>query len=108
MKTSIGCQNSLIKNFVDLDGRVFCLNVQTDKVTKPPPKYAASDAGFNEFVMNGKSVSFEDQLEKIETAAAPILKQIISSRSVAGLTDTQRKSGRRLYGGPELQNRGLL
>ena len=80
----------LIKNFVDLDGRVFCLNVQTDKVTKPPPKYAASDAGFNEFVMNGKSVSFEDQLEKIETAAAPILKQIISSRSVAGLTDTQR------------------
>jgi hypothetical protein len=41
-------------------------------------------------VVNGETVSFESQLEKIETAAAPILRQIISSRSVAGLSDSQR------------------
>ena len=80
----------LIRNFADTDGRVFCLNIQTDEVTKPPPKHAASGAGFNDFVINGKTVSFEDHLEKIETAAAPALKQIVRSRSVAALTNAQR------------------
>lgn len=80
----------LVKNFADADGRVFCLNIQTDEITKPPPKHAASCAGFNDFVLDGETVSFEDRLEKIETSAAPILKQIVNSRSVAGLTDTQR------------------
>lgn len=81
----------IIKNFVDTDGRVFRLNVQTDEVTKPPPKYAASKIGFNDFVVHGQTVSYEDRLEKIETAAAPILKAIIKSKSVAGLTDVQRE-----------------
>lgn len=80
----------LIKNFADTDGRVFCLNIKTDEVTKPPPKYAASNAGFNDFEMNGETVSFEDRLEKIETAAAPILRQIVDRLSLAGLTDLQR------------------
>jgi hypothetical protein len=38
----------LLKNFAD-DGRVYCLDIQTDKITKRPPKYAASERGFNEF-----------------------------------------------------------
>jgi hypothetical protein len=80
----------LIRNFADTDGRVFCLNVQTDEVTKPPPKHAASGVGFNDFVMNGGAVSFEDDLERIETAAAPVLRHIVNSRSLAGLTDAQR------------------
>jgi hypothetical protein len=80
----------LIKNFADADGRVFCLNIQTDEITKPPPKYAASSVGFNEFLMDVKMVSFEDRLEKIETLAAPILKRIVNSRSVAWLTEKQR------------------
>jgi hypothetical protein len=80
----------LVKNFADADGRVFCLNIQTDEITKPPPKYAAASVGFNEFVMDGKIVSFEDRLEKIETLAAPIIKQIVNSRSVAWLTKKQR------------------
>jgi Protein of unknown function (DUF4238) len=80
----------LIKNFADADGRVFSLDVRTDEVTKPPPKYAASNAGFNDFVGGGETISFEDRLEKIETAAAPILKEIVSSRSLAGLTGAQR------------------
>lgn len=80
----------LIKNFAGSDGRVFCLNIQTDAVTKPPPKHAAAAIGFNDFVVNGKAISYEDKLEKIETAAAPILKQIITSRSAAGLTTEQR------------------
>ena len=81
----------LIKNFVDVDGRVFRLNIQTDEVTKPPPKYAASEVGFNEFEINGQTVSYEDQLETVETAAAPILRAIVTSKSVAGLTDARRE-----------------
>lgn len=81
----------LIKAFADVDGRVFRFNIQTDEVTKPPPKYAASDVGFNDFLVNGHTVSYEDRLEKIETAAAPILKAIVASASVAGLSDLQRK-----------------
>lgn len=80
----------LIKNFVDKDGRVFCLNIQTEEVTKPPPKKATSRIGFNVFLINGEAVSFEDQLEKIETRAAPVLKRIINSRSVAGLNKNER------------------
>ena len=76
---------------MDTDGRVFRLNIQTDEVTKPPPKYAASKIGFNDFVVHGQTVSYEDRLEKIETAAAPILKAIIKSKSVAGLTNVQRE-----------------
>jgi hypothetical protein len=40
--------------------------------------------------VNGETISFEDRLEKIETPAAPILKEIIGSRSLAGLTNAQR------------------
>jgi len=81
----------LIKNFADADGRVFCLDIQTNKITKPPPRHAASCVGFNEFLIDGGAVSFENQLEKIETQAAPILVRIVKSRSVSGLTDKQRK-----------------
>ncbi len=80
----------LIKNFADTDGRVFCLNIKTDEITKPPPKYAASSPGFNNFSTEGGAVSFEDQLEKIETSAAPALRRIVNSRSIAGLTEKQR------------------
>jgi hypothetical protein len=82
----------LIKNFVDVSGRAFCLNIQTDEITKPPPKHAASSVGFNEFFMDGRTVSFEDELEKIETLAAPIIGRIISLRSVAWLTEKQRNN----------------
>ena len=80
----------LIKNFADAGGRVFCLNIQTDEITKPPPKHTASSVGFNDFLIDGMTVSFEDKLEKIETLAAPILKQIVDSRSVSWLTEKQR------------------
>jgi Protein of unknown function (DUF4238) len=73
----------LIKNFADADGRVFCMDIQADEVTKPPPKNAAWEAGFNDYLMNGETVSFEDRLEKIETGAAPILRRIVSSLSLS-------------------------
>jgi hypothetical protein len=82
----------LIKNFADPDGRVFCLNIGTDEITRRPPKRAASGVGFYDFMVGGEIVSFEDQLETIETSAAPILKEIVRSRSVAGLSETQRNS----------------
>ena len=32
----------LVKNFADRDGRVFCLDIHTDQMTKPPPRQAAN------------------------------------------------------------------
>lgn len=81
----------LIKQFADADGRVFRFDIRTDEVTKLPPKYAASEIGFNEFEVDGELVSFEDRLEKIETKAAPVLKRFIKTRSIAGMTETERK-----------------
>jgi len=80
----------LIKNFADVGGRVFCLNIQTNEITKQPPKYAASSVGFNNFQIGDEIISFEDELEKIETAAAPVLKEIVSSGSITRLNATQR------------------
>lgn len=81
----------LIKNFADRDGRVFRLDIKTDIVTKPPPKYAASEAAFNEFEIEGRSVSYERELMKIETKAAPILKGIVASGSLAACNDDDRR-----------------
>jgi len=80
----------LLKNFVD-DGRVYCLNIHTDEITKPPPKHAASERGFNDFEIDGKQVSFEGKLQKIETKAAPVLKRIVKARSLAGLSAIDRQ-----------------
>jgi hypothetical protein len=80
----------LIRQFADEDGRVFRFDIQTDKITKPPPKYAASEAGFNEFEIDGQFISFEDHLGRVETRAAPILKRFSSERSLAGLIPSDR------------------
>ncbi len=81
----------LIKYFADKDGRVFCLDIHTDEVTKPPPRLAASAIGFNDFLIGGEAVSFEDMLEKIETPAAPVLKKMIEGRTLVGLTTKDRQ-----------------
>jgi hypothetical protein len=80
----------LLRNFVDA-GRVYCFDIHKDEIKKRPPKYAASEAGFNDFEINGKTVSFEDKLGKIETKAAPVLKRIISAQSLVGLTPIDRQ-----------------
>src|SRR5229473_6632333 len=74
----------LIRNFADSDGRVFCLDIHTDRVTKPPPKNTASEQGFNDFTLDGEAVSFEHKLEKIETKAAPVLRRIVRATSLSG------------------------
>jgi Protein of unknown function (DUF4238) len=74
----------LLKKFVDADGRVFRLDIQSNEISKPPPKHAASGPNFNEFDIEGQIVSFEGRLEKVETRAAPILKRIIEARSLSG------------------------
>jgi uncharacterized protein DUF4238 len=81
----------LLKNFADDDGRVYCLDIHSDEIMKRPPKYAASERGFNEFEIDGKLVSFEDKLEKIETKAAPVLKRIIGARNLTGLSSLDRE-----------------
>lgn len=81
----------LLKKFADTDGKVFRLDIHSDAVSKPPPRKAASSPGFNNFDIEGQVVSFEDRLEKIETKAAPILKRIIETRSLAGLSSADRK-----------------
>jgi|SRR5882672_4486864 len=81
----------LIKNFADRDGRVFCLDIHGGRVTKPSPKQAASEKGFNVFQVAGEAVSFEERLEKIETRAAPVLKRIINRRQLATVTVEDRR-----------------
>jgi hypothetical protein len=81
----------LIKYFADKDGRVFGLDIHTDEVTKPPPKRAASEEGFNDFTLDGETISFEDKLEKIETKAAPVLKKIVAAKSLAGVRSAERQ-----------------
>jgi hypothetical protein len=80
----------LLKNFADA-GRVYCLDIQSDEITKPPPKHAASERSFNDFKIDGKLVSFEGKLQKIETKAAPVLKRIIAAQSLAGLSLIDRQ-----------------
>ena len=46
---------------------------------------------FNEFEIDGEAISFESELTKIETRAAPILMKIVKSKSVADLTTQERK-----------------
>ena len=70
---------------------MFCLDIHTEEVTKLPPKLTASEHGFNDFFIDGKAVSFEDKLEKIETLAAPVLKRMIEGRTLAGLTPKDRR-----------------
>ena len=82
----------LIRNFADSDGRVFCLDIHTDRVTKPPPKNAASEQGFNDFTLDGEAITFEDKLEKIETKAAPVLKRITSAKSLSDISREERQS----------------
>jgi hypothetical protein len=81
----------LIRNFADTDGRVFCYDIHADRVAKRPPKYVASEQGFNNFMLDGEAISFEDKLEKIETRAAPILKRIGSSQSLSNFSSEERQ-----------------
>jgi hypothetical protein len=81
----------LLKKFGDTDGRVFQLNIHSGTVTKLPPRKAASAPGFNNFDIEGQVISFEERLEKIETKAAPVLKRIIETRSLFGLSSIDRK-----------------
>ena len=81
----------LMRHFADRDGRLFCLDIHTDKVTKPPPKQAASEKGFNDFALDGEAITFEDKLERIETKAAPVLKQIVAAKSLVGIGAAQRQ-----------------
>jgi hypothetical protein len=80
----------LLKNFADA-GRVYCLDIHSNEITKPPPKHAASEPGFNDFEIEGKPISFEDKLEKIETRAAPILKRIVNAQNLVGLSAIDRQ-----------------
>lgn len=80
-----------MKNFADRDGRLYSFNIHTGEVTKPPPKYAAAKEGFNEFLVDGKKVSFEDRLEALETPAAPVLKRIVNSASTGSLSEKEKE-----------------
>ena len=97
----------LIKYFADRDGRVFCLDIHTEEVTKLPPKLTASEHGFNDFFIDGKAVSFEDKLEKIETLAAPVLKRMIEEQDPRGIDPEGSPTRRGVHGGAKLSNQGV-
>jgi hypothetical protein len=81
----------LLTRFADTDGRVYRLDIQTDQVSKPPPRKAASSPAFNEFEIDGEKVSFETGLERIETKAAPLLKRVANSLTLTGIDTKERK-----------------
>jgi hypothetical protein len=80
----------LLRNFADAR-QVYCLDIHSDEIKKRPPKHAASEPGFNDFEIDGKAISFEDKLEKIETKAAPVLKRIVSAKNLVGLSPIDRQ-----------------
>lgn len=82
----------LLKNFADVDGRLFQFSVSDDKITKPPPKFAAARPNFNLGIRRGEPVSFEGRFQKIETAAARPIQDIIAARSLATLSAGQRQA----------------
>ena len=80
----------LLKNFVDADGKVFRLNVVDDRITKLSPRRSASRPNFNILLANGVPKSFENEFEKLETAAARPLADVVHRRSLTFLTRLQR------------------
>jgi hypothetical protein len=96
----------LVKNFVDA-GRVYRLDIHNDEITKPPPKHAASEPGFNDFEIDGKLVSFEDRLQKIETKAAPVIKRIVSAQSLVGLSPNEREHVARFMAAQSFRTKGF-
>lgn len=82
----------LLKNFADVDGRLFRFGVSDDKITKPSPKFAAARPNFNLGIRCGEPVSFEGRFQKIETAAARPIRDIIAAQSLATLSAAQRQA----------------
>ena len=80
----------LLKNFADADGRVFRLNVADDQVTKLSPKRAASRPNFNVLLADGNPKSFESQFERLETAGARPLNEVVEKQTLATLSRLQR------------------
>jgi Protein of unknown function (DUF4238) len=68
----------LVKNFADRDGRVFCLDIHTDQITKPPPRQAASEKGFNDFEVDGETISEQTFIKR-----RPVLATLVHLSDVA-------------------------
>lgn len=79
----------LLKKFADKDGRVYFLDVQTDTLGKRTPRLLASEAGFNDFTVDGEFVSYETELQRIETKAAPAISKVVKQRSTTGITSKE-------------------
>lgn len=82
----------LLKNFADSDGRVYRFDIADDSLSKPPPKYAAARPNFNLLMVGGEPVSFEARFQKIETAAARAIGDIVTQKSLSMLTGRQRQA----------------
>lgn len=82
----------LLKNFADIDGKVFWLNKKTDEVKKRPPKFLGSRIDFNELSIEGKAISFESAFEKLETRAGVGFKKIKETGSLKTLDANERRN----------------
>ncbi len=80
----------LLRNFADVDGLIFRLDVSDDSITKPPPKFAAARPSFNMLMHRDEPVSFETRFQKIETAAARAINDIVATQCLSGLSIRQR------------------
>ncbi|MEO1729122.1 MAG: DUF4238 domain-containing protein [Pseudomonadota bacterium] len=80
----------LLRNFASDDGRVFYYNLANRQIGKRPPKQLASRPNFNDLLVSGEPTSFERVYERIETRAAPVVKQLIAAKRVSDLSRIQR------------------
>ena len=77
----------LIAKFADRDGRVYFLDVSTDRLGKRLPRQLASEYGFNDFTVDAGLFRSKASLRRSSSRAAPALARIVKRMSTAGLGD---------------------
>jgi len=81
----------LLRGFTDpATGEIWVYDKLTDNVFKSGTAGIGAEKGFYDYKVKGVVVSIDPGITKLERAADPILKSIISSRSIAGLPASDR------------------
>lgn len=81
----------LLRGFADpTTGEIWAYDKLTDKVFKTGTAGIGAEKGFYDYKVGGGLVTIDPGITKLEGAVDPTLKGIISSRSIAGLSESDR------------------
>ncbi|MCF8881493.1 DUF4238 domain-containing protein [Erythrobacter sp. SN021] len=80
----------LLRNFASDDGRVYSFDLATGEIGKRPPKRLASSLNFNQLMVGDAPHVFEQTFERIETAAAPVIKKALNQNRLSDLSGQDR------------------